>query len=596
MPINCLKQFLFQRNLKPKKGEAKSAPAVSDPALQRRDNPHAPVYPPIDAGIEGVSISRLLEQQADLIRRIQLVASLPDDEFELLYMKVIREYAAYVHLLPASEAEHHRGQGGLLRLGLELSFYCLQASEQRIFSGRTGIEERVVLEPRWRYAAFLAGLYSEVWVAVTNLKAITPAGEVWPPFECGLLRWMNQKGAKEYHVRWRHTPNSGHHSSERGNTPILVSRLIPTDSLQYLQDGSPEIIPTMLAVIGGTANPQTTLFKLVAEIRDKVISRDVQQQPAMYGKLRVGTHLEPHLIDALRSLVKTKWTINEKKSQVWYGQDGLFLVMPTAMNDLVKWIESRGPGMPRDPHTALECLVAARFFAPQSSLDPAWQIKPPESKALTALKVTRPEALLGELELSPLKIKLLHIESDDDEEDDAPENPSTESPDRREDESSLTPSGSGGGESVGKSDTEGSVDDARPSIEREEIASETPRDSTVLNPEPVEVSVNPMAERMLIQLQDGVAVEFIKALLDDHSNSESDCEFVEQGFAIPVSVMMRFGIDQGKVVGRFAATGWLAVNHAKPNAKLMDVEMNGARVKAAVLKREIAQGLGFQNG
>ncbi|MFD2274209.1 TraI domain-containing protein [Undibacterium arcticum] len=46
-----------------------------------------------------------------------------------------------------------------------------------------------------------------------------------------------------------------------------------------------------------------------------------------YGKLTVGNHLEPYLLDAMRQLYRTGfWKINETKSRLWYSPEGLFLI------------------------------------------------------------------------------------------------------------------------------------------------------------------------------------------------------------------------------------------------------------------------------
>ncbi len=69
-----------------------------------------------------------------MIECIKGTLGYPSAEFEALAMPVLWRYAAFVHLLPASETHHHRGAGGLLRHGLEVAFWAAQASDALIFS------------------------------------------------------------------------------------------------------------------------------------------------------------------------------------------------------------------------------------------------------------------------------------------------------------------------------------------------------------------------------------------------------------------------------------------------------------------------------
>ena len=160
-----LKRFLH-RLLGRTEEEAAATPAVSPVIAARLGTPAArvdtvavrvPVYPPIDPGIDVLAVEHLIDSQSQLMSRIRTVAGGADDEFNEMYMSVIRNLAAYVHLLPASKLETHTGAGGLFRLSLEMGFYSLQASEGVIFTPTEGVERRHNLEPRWRYAAFLAG-------------------------------------------------------------------------------------------------------------------------------------------------------------------------------------------------------------------------------------------------------------------------------------------------------------------------------------------------------------------------------------------------------------------------------------------------------
>lgn len=85
-------------------------------------------------------LDKILATQAELIEKVRNSLGFTVDDFNRLVLPVIQRYAAFVHLLPASESHHHRGAGGLFRHGLEVAFWAAQASESVIFS----IEGRLV--------------------------------------------------------------------------------------------------------------------------------------------------------------------------------------------------------------------------------------------------------------------------------------------------------------------------------------------------------------------------------------------------------------------------------------------------------------------
>lgn len=72
-------------------------------------------YPPFQKGwLANVPGRVLLDAQASKVRQIASGIGLPPAEFNRLILPVLDAFADFVHMLPASQAHHHRGPGGCL--------------------------------------------------------------------------------------------------------------------------------------------------------------------------------------------------------------------------------------------------------------------------------------------------------------------------------------------------------------------------------------------------------------------------------------------------------------------------------------------------
>ena len=119
-------------------------------------------YPSADPGVRTRSVEDILAAHEDLVSRIKLCYGADRANFEADLLSPIRNYAAFVNLLPATPDNFFCEIGGLFRLGLEVAFYALQGTDAHIVAGRATISTRRQLEPRWRHATFIAGLCSEL--------------------------------------------------------------------------------------------------------------------------------------------------------------------------------------------------------------------------------------------------------------------------------------------------------------------------------------------------------------------------------------------------------------------------------------------------
>lgn len=368
-------------------------------------------FSPENPGFAALTADEVLAPHADLIARIKLCYGTDRESFERDVMVLIRRYAAYVHLLPATPDNYFSTPGGLLRLGLEAGFFSLQGTDAHIFSGRSTISARRLLEPRWRYATFIAGLCCEVHRVFSHLTVIDEQGEMWSGYLHPMADWLKVKGSQRYFLRWRQQV-----TETRSLGIFALPYLVPPDVLHYLSQDNTIIVAQMMASVSGMrlCREHNVLDDLVRRSLALVIDRNLASNTDRQGSPRLGTHLERYLLEALQRLVSTSsaWTPNREKSRVWFGEDGVFLLWPNAAEDVHKLFETNQlQGMPKAPEAMLEILLAAQVLEAQDDEQWTWTILPPGAKAeLEAVKLTSAAILFAGTDHAPipLDIKLVH--------------------------------------------------------------------------------------------------------------------------------------------------------------------------------------------
>ncbi len=320
-----------------------------------------------------VSLEELLAPHMELITRIKLCHGSSRDEFERDLLPLIRGYASFVHLLPATATSYFSHRGGLLQLGLETGLFSLQGTDAHIFSGRSTITERRQVEPRWRLATFIAGLCAEAHRALSQVVVTNSSGTTWPGYLRSLFDWLRDSKSDHYFVRWQ---------LDSMDTRMLgvfaVSQIVPTAVVQYLSEHNSVIVSHLMASVAG-----------------------------------VGLYRERNVLDELvrRSLALViDRNLKSEMSRVWYGLDGLFLMWPNAADDLIKLIEiDQLVGIPKTPDVLLQVLIAAGAFVAHDAENPLWTIKVPTSNKLwTAVRLSSAAVLCAssDNDMAPLDLVL----------------------------------------------------------------------------------------------------------------------------------------------------------------------------------------------
>lgn len=400
MMLNKLKNLLFMSD----KIVSPKSPPKQDIKEVVNDVLHVPRYPPFDNGVPVIAIDQLVETQSELIHRIRAAFGYSPEQFESMVMSVVRNYAAYVHLLPATNREHHNNAGGLFRLGLEVGFYSLQAADGKIYSSKETAELRRALHPKWVYATFVAGLCSEMHLPYTTMTVMSKDGRKWPSLSKTLYDWAVEMGSGNYYIHWTDNIVTGNQSWQA--SPIYVLNMVlPNEARDYLNDGNEIIFSSMMNSIGGMSRHSdgNLIGELVRHYKDMIIDKDIKANPSFYGKLTVGSHLAPNVIDIMRELIKENvWTVNAKNSRIWYTKEGCFVVWGAAFAEITAVMKKRDiPGTPSSSETLAELLLNSNLIEAQRNGSPYWQINIPNTAKLAdTVKIVDPTLLFDKSEMA----------------------------------------------------------------------------------------------------------------------------------------------------------------------------------------------------
>lgn len=321
-----------------------------------------PRYPPFMEGLPVCSPDELMSGQSDLL---EALSDYINDETLLNehYMPAIKQFAAFVHLLPASQTHHHRGAGGLLRHSLEVGVWGVRMTHGKLIRGVTAPQQRKIMEPRWHLAIFLAGLYHDIGKVKTDMSITDETNvEVWDPFKSGVFDWVQSHDITNYFIHWKEGRGKKHVTF---SVP-LSDRVIPEKSFSWL-DENVDVSEWLLESLACTPGSTNQIHDYVVHADQGSVERDLKTLAVAMAGYDIGVPIERYLLDIMRRLVKEGlWRINESGARVWVIGDNTYLVWPKAGDEIAqKVVLDNIPGLPRTADGILD-MMAERDIAMKS--------------------------------------------------------------------------------------------------------------------------------------------------------------------------------------------------------------------------------------
>lgn len=533
--------------------------------------PSTPHYPPKLELIDAVRPHDIVSGQAQLIDRLRLAYGADAATFDRDVLQTLMRFAHCVHLLPATKDSHYRSPGGLFRLGLETAFFALQGADSLIFPGRQTISQRVSTEPRWRYATVLAGLCSQLHRTFSSVQVFSESSDAWPAYSLPLYDWLKTNNHKRYSLRWDDQPM---------NVPALsvlaLNRVVSPDTLPHLAKDNRDIVPTLLAAISSTADPRggNILDLLVRRSISLVLERDLRLNPPI-APPTPSSAIEEIIVDAMTRLVHSgAWTVNTDKARLWLGADGLFLIWPNALDDLIRYFdEARMSSAPRTPQLIEDILSARGDLSPSHDNGHLFTIYPPPKHApKTAIRFSSPSLLLERLPRPPTALAFSLS--------DRPSDLSSHEP-------ASSPSLAPASAASPQPPVRLSLVSSQPDLPLEDTNLPSISPTTPFPPASSHVTLD-LPSNLNPAIRDRLSALVATASI---SSTPTQCSpFIESGnLFIPLPILKSSGLDPAATIGALAETGALITHPDRPahrthSRHIDDVSVSGILLSSSFLR------------
>lgn len=350
---------IFEKVLSRKKSKATKYKQISNDLPKKTVS----AYPPSQEGITTDDVEDILLSQNDLIKSIQKKLGIAINDWDQYVYPVIRNYASYVHQLPASQCDHHCGLGGLFFHGLEVGDTAIRYSEDCLpYLGKDPSIKKLY-ETKWRVAVFIGALLHDVAKPATDVIVTDKNGKnEWSAYAETLESWYHRLNLSEYYFTYIVKRGMAHEIQTQN---IALSLIIPKTTLAYLSsNGTKEIITKLYASLAKDTETNKEITDIV--IRADSYSSSIDQKP--FGELNSvakGTPLDNYFIFLVREMLdeKGKWQINSQniiKSLFVLSQNGnLYMIWEryvfSEFYNLAEKAELRG--IPRNINTIADYLI-----------------------------------------------------------------------------------------------------------------------------------------------------------------------------------------------------------------------------------------------
>ncbi len=323
--------------------------------------------------------------------------------------------------MPASEAHHHAGPGGMLDHGLEVVAHALTTRRGHLLPPGANPERLAREQDLWTYAVFSAALLHDIGKPVVD-QCVTlfdaklhPFGN-WDPWQGPMV----ERGVW-YRVDFVRKRNHGLHERV---APLLSRMILPSVGVSWLAS-NPKVLTQWIAAINGDTDEPGILGEIILRADGESVARNLGagnhvQLPSARIK-----PLHERLLIGLRYLLdQGALPLNVNGAAGWAYRDDLWLVVKRCLDSLREHLQTEGqPGIPSRNDRLMDELQQNAILIPNGD-KAVWKMRVhapdwPKAHDLTLLRFSirkiwsnpeaQPQAFAGQI--TPIETQELKTEA-----------------------------------------------------------------------------------------------------------------------------------------------------------------------------------------
>lgn len=330
-------------------------------------------YPPFQEGFPARKRGRdlMFLLQPELVTRIRASLGFSDEMFEMYVEPILVNFADLVHLLPASENDHHNGPGGLIKHCLEVANFALDGCLTAAFDSNDTPSRKSARGLRWRLAGMTAGLLHDAGKALTDMRVMDFKGEIrWSYTEGTIYEWSLRENITRYFIYW----NSDRHENHKPESAALTTKIIPPHVEAWLSEYGRDIYTDMLKAVQGIPS-KSRLTELVTNADSASVDLDKRKGPS--GS-ETGVPVTRLVTDCMLRLKEAgTWEANKLGGRVWVARNGVFIAWNAGAQEIVEMLVSEGVrAIPRSPDMLISILSDNGIAEPTEDGDLYWLVAP----------------------------------------------------------------------------------------------------------------------------------------------------------------------------------------------------------------------------
>lgn len=258
-----------------------------------------------------------------LLRQIDRLLSVPRSHLESLFHTTILSYARFVQQLPASEAHHHAGAGGMLDHGLEAVTNALALRRGYLLPQGAEPECLARSQDLWTYAVFTAALLHDIGKAAVDQRVL-----LFDARKRSLGTWDPWQGPMDQRVTWYRVEfvRGRTHALHERVAPLLTRFIVPPMGLSWLASDR-EVLAAWVATISGDRDRAGVLGEIISRADGESVARNLGAGESIRLPTARATPLHEKLLTAMRYLVdEGELPLNRNGAGGWLVGDDLWLV------------------------------------------------------------------------------------------------------------------------------------------------------------------------------------------------------------------------------------------------------------------------------